>query len=229
MRALTKTEGLAEFQRLDAIAGEYIESSKVALCKAIIALNQIRERGLFSYGGYEDWASYLEDFRKHRGISRGLVYERLKVARLAKSAHFTDDDIEEIGLTTIKPYFETGGPVLRYNRRTGEIIEVDPQIVPKLPEGETLGERYGEYVRTQVDAGEPASLVRHRLQDELKKKKIMFMGGYRDMELCALTWTREEGDDYDEGTILLKPTKPVPEDVELEFLTLLRIPTEWRE
>jgi len=229
MRALTKQEGLALFQKLDAEASRSIEDSRTLLCRAIIALNRIREGGLFTFGGYEDWASYLEDFRKHNGNSRGLVYEDLKVARLAKGAQFTDEDLLEYGIKTIKPYFETGGPVIRYNRRTGEIMEVVPEIVPELPEGDTLGERYGEYVRSRVEAGEPASIVRHRLQGDLGKKKISFMAIYKDMRLNGITWAVEEGNNYVDGTIVFKPLKNIPEDVELEILRLLRIPTEWRE
>lgn len=219
---------LEQFQALNEIASGFLQRSKQEFTKAFLALNKIREESLFAFGGYDSWNEYLDDFLDHNGVSRSLGYENLAPIRIAKRCAFSDDEIESYGLYTIKPWFEKRGPILKYNRRSGNIEEVHPEIEAKLPPGDSLNLRYGQYVKDQIVEGEPPSLVRKNIQKELAAFQAKFVPYHIDGKMMGIQWDYSQGEDWGEGIILFKDELKMPDIVLQEFYARLRVPKDFR-
>lgn len=209
------SELIVRFQALNEYASQCFDVSMDRYQKGFIALNRIREEKLFLAGGYSDWKSYLNDFLAYKGMGRAIAYRNLHTVRLASSSGFSDDDISEIGLYAIRPYFEAGahGPIRDYNRITGEILSVPPLLEEKLPEGDSLNERYGAYVKSVVNDGDPAYVTRQNLQAEMGGVEIRFWPTYDfNNNVTSLTWTSIVDGITTSGTL-----RNMPEDVKEEL------------
>lgn len=221
-------ERLQMFQTLDMVAAECFNKSQEELSKAIVALNAIRENALYLDGGFETWNDYLSNFLGTNGISRSLVYENLAVARLASGAGFNENEIVEYGLYTLKPWFSRDGPILEYDRKTGEITKVVAAVEEKLPDGDNYSSRYGEFVRQRVGEGEPPSLVWKAVREEMCGTEISFGCYVSDGKVTGLSWNMERDGQYSEGDIRFTCKPGVPEEVEDRLLKMLDVPTGWR-
>lgn len=215
MRLITQDEGLALFQALNHQAEEHLHNSKDAFTSAFICLNRIREQALYTYGGYDDWGSYYDDFLAHNGVSRSLGYANLATTRIAKRCGFSEDEIQNYGLVALNPWFEKG-PIVRYDRATGEVLAVDESIFGLLESGE-LSQSYGEYVKEHVKAGEPAALVRREIAAMLQKGSITFEAYYHKGIPAGLRWYTN----CDSGLLLFAST--IPDDIWNEMCKRLKV------
>lgn len=228
---LTDKEGLAQFQHLDSKASNHLKLSKMNMTEAFICLNGIRDRALYTFGGYNDWRSYYQDFLDHNGVSRSLGYENLAVTRLAARAGFSDDEIRHYELYTIKPYFEHGGPIKKYDRATGKIQELVPLYdsdgnLVEIPK-EGLSVWFGEYVKDRIDANLPPSEVRKQVSQDTQSTEIRFTPFFQEGELKGMSWYYEKGDEWEEGRIMSDAWLSMPLIVRLEMFRLLKVNKEF--
>lgn len=208
IQVLTQEEGLDRFTALDHAAGEHLNQSKQHLTEAFLALDEIREHSLYTYGGFEDWASYCEGFIDQYGVSRSLMYENLAIVRKAKRAGILAPEIREFSLPTLKPWFETGGPIQSYDRYTGEVKALDKDVLNALPEGSDLSSRYGALVREKATEQEPASLVRRTVQDIMNVQTYTFYPFYRDGVRVGIKCIVDARDRFDEYFIFISGNFP---------------------
>ena len=225
---LPRDEALKRFQELDAYAAKCLDDSKDQITQAILALDTIRSEGLYLQGGYQDWKSYLKDFMDQNGVSRSLAYDNLAVARLASRAGITQEEVQGFGIYPLKPFFEKGGPVLEYDRNTGEILQIAEPVADELPDGEDLSLRYGEWVRENIDEGDPSSVVRSNVKSKIGGLAYSFVPYYESGSWTGMFWSREEGENYKEGYLWFRPNQQeMPTDVKEEMFRLLKVPKDF--
>lgn len=166
---LTKEEGRKLLLQLENEAANRIKKSSQELSLGILALNKIREHGLFHYGGYSAWNAYLQDFIDQRAISRALAYDNLKVARLALDGMgFTETEFTEYGVYLLRPIV---GKVDTYKRESGEIRALKPGLEERLPPAETPGKQLAAWTRSEVDPKtDTPKTVRQKLKQDLPHK-----------------------------------------------------------
>jgi hypothetical protein len=159
-------EGQSLLVAYESLAADLIARSTKQLSIAILCLHRIRERGLFLYGGYRNWEDFIRDFRAHRGISRALTFDHLRVVRQALGGMgLTEDQFREIGLYRLKPVTEI---VAEYDASSGEIRALKPGIAKRLPSGDTPGDQLREWVLSEIDPDtDTPRTVREKLRQDV--------------------------------------------------------------
>jgi len=225
---MTPENGLKIFQELDALAAKHLEKSKNELTSAFVALNMIREFAYYSFGGYDDWRSYFDDFLDHNGVSRSLGYENLAIVRLAIASGISENEVMGYGLYTIKPFFDRSSPIIEYDRATGEILQISDIVEKLLPEGDCLNTRYGEWVKDMADQGEAPKLVRKRLRDATEGTVISFAPHFKEGKWVGLQCYREYGEEnYEEHFILFQEEPNLSDILRLEMFARLKVPKDF--
>jgi hypothetical protein len=227
---LTPERGLVLFQELNLCAEEHLANSKNELTAAFVALDLIREHMLFSYGGYNDWRGYLNDFLDQNGTSRSLGYENLAIVRIARASTFSAQDILDYGLYTIKPFFERGSPVLDYDRATGEIKELAQNVEEMIPPGDSLGERYGTWVKEYAEQGAPGRIVRQNLREVTNERTFKFAPYYANDRWCGLHCYMENPDGtYEEKFIYFAEPAEMSDLLRFEMFNRLKVHKDFIE
>jgi len=220
---LGEGEGRELLTQFEDLAANHIRRSADELTIGIIYLNAIREHDLFTYGGYEEWGPYLDDFKAQRGFSRSLIYENLKVARLAMGGMaLNEDEVLMLGIPRLKPVTRL---VKVYNRETGEITQLASGVADKLAEfpGETDGQRLGEWVRENLNPEEDTVATVHSLLDKelpYKVKHQFFPVRNFEGALTDVAWEAVYPDGTDEAGHSMEE---MPQHVQGEFFSRLRI------
>ncbi len=162
----TTQEGIGKLAELEGVAKKNLRSSKEAFDTAMFALATIRDENLWIYARDEDDVllmdyknarfkdDYLYHFCRRNGISISSIYEHLGTLEIMHYLGWTNDKIANVGVKELKPV----QALVRIDGRNEEIKLPPPEVIEKLPPGDTPVERIAKKVEEVfVDPPEPLS------------------------------------------------------------------------
>lgn len=162
----TTEEGIKKLAELENVAKRSLKRSKEAFDEAMFALIEIRDNNLWVYARDEDDVllldyknarfkeDYLYLFCRRTGISQSTIYEDIGTVRVMHYLGWSNDQIAEVGVKELKPVQS----LIRIDGRSKAVVLPPPEVVEKLPPGDTVEERIIKKVEEVfVDPPEPLS------------------------------------------------------------------------
>lgn len=146
---ITTQEGKKKLAELEGVASTNLHTSREAFDSAILALTEIRDEKLWHYAVDEDEVmlgdytkprfkeDYLRLFCRRNNISMSGTYGHLGTVETAHYLGITNDTIRDVGVRELSPVKR----LVRIDGRSGEIKLPPPEVIERLPPGDTVRER----------------------------------------------------------------------------------------
>lgn len=163
---ITTQEGKKKLKKLEDAAGKNLHTSREAFNDAMLALDEIRKENLWVYAVDEDGVmlmdykkprfkeDYLYLFCRRHGIGKSSTYKWLGIVDILHHLGITDEEIKKIGVREADPVQN----LISIDGRSGEVKIAKPEVIEKLPPGDTPEERIAAKVReVYIDPPEPLS------------------------------------------------------------------------
>ncbi len=146
---ITTQQGKDRLAELESVASENLHTSRQAFDRAILALTEIRDDGLWMYAIDEDGVmlqdyerprfkeDYMYLFCRRNNISMSSTYDHLGTIAIMRHLGWTNEKISDVGVRRLKHVRK----LIDIDGRSGEVKLPPPEVIEKLPPGDTIEER----------------------------------------------------------------------------------------